>query len=150
MLCMLKKSKSQQNPWYHKGLHFDCHRCGYCCTFPGGYVWLSLEEIQILADHLALSLEKFGQKYLRLFRGRYSLVEKSNEHCIFYEDGGCSVYHLRPAQCQTFPFWPENLDSPESWKALGKTCQGVDQDKLRSCEEISETLNRQIESEQNL
>ena len=39
-----------KTPWYRDGLAFSCTRCGACCTGAPGYVWVSAEEIEQLAE----------------------------------------------------------------------------------------------------
>ena len=38
-------------------------------------------------------------------------------------DGRCTVDPVKPAQCATFPFWPELLEDPERMR---RSCEGVD------------------------
>jgi Fe-S-cluster containining protein len=133
--------------WYQEGLNFSCYQCGHCCTFPGGYVWLDLEEIQVIANQLEMTVTQFGSKYLYKYRGKYSLIEKPNGHCVFYEKGSCKIYKVRPTQCQTFPFWPENCRSQDAWDNMKKTCQGIDRGVLHSQSEIEGELERQERSE---
>jgi len=135
------------NKWYKDGLNFSCHRCGHCCTFPGGYVWLDIKEIQAIASQLKITMTEFGQKYLRKYNGKYSLIEKPNGHCVFYENGGCQIYTVRPTQCQTFPFWPENCQSQETWDNVKETCQGIDKGEWHSPDNIEAKLEEQSRSE---
>src|SRR5687768_2223484 len=37
----------------------------------------------------------------------------------------CSVYPVRPLQCRTWPFWPENLSSEKAWDHAAKRCHGM-------------------------
>lgn len=114
-------------PWYKKGLSFKCTGCGECCTGEPGYVWLSSEEIDTIADHLKISREKFLQTYTRKIFGKISLREDLlNYDCVFLKDRRCQIYSARPLQCRTFPWWEENLTSPESWKEVARRCEGVD------------------------
>lgn len=113
--------------WYKDGLKFKCTGCGQCCTKEPGYVWLSPEEIDAMATHLGISQEKFIQTYTRSVFGRPSLREdRVNYDCVFLKENRCQVYHARPTQCRTFPWWKENLSSPESWQEVKKRCEGVD------------------------
>lgn len=115
-----------EKPWYSKGLNFKCTGCGQCCTGAPGYVWLTKEEIEVIATHLNLSVKEFGKRYLRLVNGRYSLVEKRENHdCIFLKDKKCQIYPARPSQCRTFPWWAENIKTPEAWKEAAKHCEGI-------------------------
>lgn len=128
-------------PWYRDGLPFTCTQCGHCCNIEG-YVWVSEEEIEILAKHLGLEVHEFGGRYLRRVGNRFSLKEKPNHECIFW-DQGCSVYAARPVQCRTFPFWPENIRDPKSWDRVVSECPGSGRGRKYSYEEI-ERLRRGI------
>ncbi|MDE0739852.1 MAG: YkgJ family cysteine cluster protein [Planctomycetota bacterium] len=127
-------------PWYREGLSFSCTRCGDCCTGAPGYVWVEPTEIDALAKHFGLSVDNFGERYLRKVGRRYSLIEKPGGDCVFF-DKGCSVYPARPTQCRTFPFWRSNLKSERAWDELADECPGIGQGKLFPVEEI-EVLKR--------
>ena len=127
-------------PWYREGLSFSCTRCGDCCTGAPGYVWVESAEIEALAKHLGLSVDSFGERYLRKVGRRYSLIEKPGGNCVFF-DKGCSVYPARPTQCRTFPFWRGNLKSERAWDEIADECPGIGQGKLFPVEEI-EALKR--------
>lgn len=88
-----------------------------------------------MATHVQVPLEDFTRKFVRKVGTRYSLVEKPNGDCVFY-DKGCTVYAARPTQCRTFPFWSENLKSRTAWNELSEECPGVGQGQLYSVEEI--------------
>ncbi|MEO6807603.1 MAG: YkgJ family cysteine cluster protein [Isosphaeraceae bacterium] len=134
---------SPETPWYHDGLAFECTRCGACCTGVPGYVWVDAEQIQRLADHLRLSVEDFGRQYLRQVGQRLSLIERPNGDCVFWSrSSGCTVYQARPNQCQTWPFWPDNLESPEEWARATRTCPGTGQGQWFSLEEIRASAAR--------
>ncbi len=122
-------------PWYRDGLSFSCTRCGDCCTGAPGHVWVTRAEIERLARHLGLGVSEFGQRYLRKVGRRYSLTERSGGDCVFY-DKGCTVYPVRPTQCRTFPFWPENLRTRAAWEEVGDECPGVGKGRLQPLEEI--------------
>ena len=64
-----------------------------------------------------------------------SLREKSNYDCIFW-DNHCTVYHARPLQCSTFPFWDSVICSKEAWENTGKDCPGINTGKLHEKESI--------------
>ena len=113
-------------PWYKDGLSFECTGCGKCCTGFPGYVWVGEEEIEKLSDHLNLSVDDFSLRYLRVVDGKFSLKEEAGTFdCVFLQGNRCSVYEVRPKQCRTFPFWPQNLDSPETWQKTASRCEGI-------------------------
>jgi Fe-S-cluster containining protein len=131
-------------PWYADGLSFACTGCGGCCTGAPGYTWVSSEEIAAIAAYLKLSVAEFSRRYLRRVGGRYSLTElRPHYDCVFLEDRKrCKIYPVRPTQCRTFPFWPENLQSPESWEEAAKRCEGIHPDAPRvPREEIDQQLH---------
>lgn len=123
-----------QAEWYAEGLRFTCTQCGNCCTGPPGYVWFDDQEGEQIADHLGLDVATFRKKFAHRTFGRWSLKEHKNERgeydCIFLTASGdgkrtCSIYPVRPTQCRTWPFWPENLMFPENWKQAAQRCPGM-------------------------
>jgi uncharacterized protein len=90
------------------------------------------EDMQRGADCLKISFDEFTRLYVRQVGQRYSLVEKYDYDCIFLtRDGegatGCLIYPVRPMQCRTWPFWNENLKSPEEWRRAAGKCLGIRQ-----------------------
>jgi Fe-S-cluster containining protein len=113
------------SPWYRDGLRFTCTRCGACCTGAPGFVWVDGDEIARLAAYRGESVAQFAKAFVRRVGNRYSLIEKPGGDCIFWDKtAGCTVYPARPVQCQTWPFWPENLESPEAWDHVTRVCPG--------------------------
>ena len=96
---------------------------------------MSTEEIEAIAEHLGLTVDAFGAKYLMRVGKRWSLKEKKNFDCVFW-DQGCTVYPVRPKQCRTFPFWPENLTNLEQWLEVVEECPGAGAGRHYSYEEI--------------
>jgi Fe-S-cluster containining protein len=134
-----------EQAWYSEGLAFECTRCGACCTGAPGYVWVDAEEIARLAEHRGLSVPAFSKAFVRRVGSRYSLVERPGGDCVFWDKTvGCTVYPARPAQCQTWPFWPENIESPEAWRESTRTCPGSNsgQGRVFTIEEIEASAQR--------
>ncbi len=114
------------SPWYAKGLRFKCTQCGECCT-GSGFVWLTLKDIQKLANHLNITVEQFLEQYTYKTQGKITLREDpQTDDCIFLKNRKCTVYANRPKQCRTFPFWPQNLTSKYAWQACKERCEGID------------------------
>jgi Fe-S-cluster containining protein len=124
-------------------------------------VYLSENDLSRLANEFGMDYTSFVDAWCRWIpftqgRERLSLKEKSNFDCIFWNGSegatasaggaGCTVYHARPLQCRTFPFWDYILCSPQAWKNAGKGCAGMDNGELHSREKI-ESLARQMEEE---
>jgi uncharacterized protein len=123
-------------PWYSQGLAFECTSCGRCCSGPEeGYVWITPQEIAAAAAQLRVTTDEFMRRYTRRVGKGLSLIEKANRDCIFLEaaaDGTrrCMIYGVRPAQCQTWPFWPNNLSGQEAWSRAGQRCPGINRGRL--------------------
>jgi hypothetical protein len=96
---------------------------------------MSEEDIERAAAHLGLEVHEFGGRYLRRVGSRYSLKEKPNHECVFW-DQGCTIYPARPVQCRTFPFWPEVIRNAKSWQKVLEECPGSGKGRVYSLEEI--------------
>lgn len=135
-------------PWYADGLAFECLECGGCCSGPEeGYVWITVEEIAAASEHLGVSEDEFRGKYTRKVGRRRSLIEVENMDCVFLsaDAGGvkrCSIYPVRPSQCQTWPFWPSNLRRPGDWSLAGLRCPGINRGKLHDLGHIEDDKAR--------
>ncbi len=124
---------TERDEWFRDGLSFRCTQCGNCCTGPPGFVWFDEEEAQAMAAYLKLEVNEFRRRFARFQFGRWTLGEIKREgryDCVFLRrdrDGKalCSVYPVRPQQCRTWPFWPENLRSRRDWDESAKTCPGM-------------------------
>jgi uncharacterized protein len=128
-------------PWYQEGLSFECTRCGACCTGAPGYVWVSHAEIKRLAEFRGQTVDQFSSRFVRRVGTRYSLVERPGGDCIFWDaEVGCTVYPARPLQCQAWPFWPENVETPDDWAQITRVCPGAGQGRLYSIEEIQASI----------
>jgi hypothetical protein len=130
--------------WYDEGLKFSCTQCGKCCTGFEGIVHLSEKEIELIANHLNLSIDIFKKNYLRIVDKKWALREdKENFDCIFYKDKLCTIYNVRPNQCKTYPFWPSILKSKKSWEEEKQFCEGIEHETstLVQLKTIKEKLN---------
>ena len=123
------KPKTAKPKWYQEGLHFECTRCGNCCSGEPGYVWATKEEIGRISEFLGRDDGWLAKKHIRRVGFRYSLTERPGGDCIFLtrEGGktGCSIHSVRPLQCRTWPFWTSNLRSPDTWNQAHATCPGI-------------------------
>ena len=132
-----------RTPWYAEGLAFDCVRCGRCCAGPEeGYVWITPQEIERLSEFLGKPPEEVRRRYTRPIGRRRSLLETlKTKDCIFLarDEAGlseCLIYPIRPTQCRTWPFWPANLQSVESWCLAALRCPGINRGPLHEFDEI--------------
>lgn len=120
----IKLAKTLEN-----GVEFSCQMCGGCCRgFEEGEVYLYLEDIVKLAEHIGLKgkvgLKKFAEKYVKIIPDSFYWREPeeprgstykfktlgfkfaaNDEHCQFLENNLCTVHEARPFQCRCFPWW---------------------------------------------
>lgn len=105
---------------------FVCRRCGQCCR-ESGYVYLLEEDIDRIAAFLSMDSYAFTGRYTRLAadRKRLSLIEKSDESCVFLNaDGCCAIQSVKPMQCESFP---------RTWRynEMGTVCKGWNSNEKR-------------------
>lgn len=127
--------------FYEDGLYFSCKQCSSCCRYDPGYVFLSEKDVNLLADSLKMTYNEFVQVYCRWINSgdgneKLSLRELSNYDCVFWINGGCSVYQSRPLQCRTFPFWQSILRSQAAWESTKEGCPGMGQGTFHSKDDI--------------
>lgn len=128
------------DPWYRDGLRFECSSCGACCEGPaGGPVWANAQERKSLAARLGVSADRFLLLYARRVGRRWSLAERGDGSCAFYDrlSKRCSVYEDRPRQCRTFPFWRSCVANAEAWGEAGGRCEGIGRGELIGADEIT-------------
>jgi len=141
MTCV-KSVVKNRTPWYVCGLHFECVRCGRCCSGPGeGYIWVTSPEIELIADFLKMTPEQLRRKFLKRVAFRTTIIEHSGtKDCIFLQQAEsqkkCVIYPVRPSQCRIWPFWPDNLTSPGAWNKAAQKCSGINRGRHYSYEEI--------------
>ncbi|MCF7796846.1 MAG: YkgJ family cysteine cluster protein [Lentisphaeria bacterium] len=128
--------------FYADGLHFECTGCGNCCKLAGGFVYVTDDEIKAMARYLKLSLTAFTDKYLDIHKSRY-VLKSNGDACILLENDACTVYPVRPVQCQTFPFWSTNLKSKYRWRITQFECEGIGQGRLYTKTEIENIVKMQ-------
>src|SRR5205814_9238778 len=94
-----------------------------------GYVWVTQDDRQRIAEFLGLQPDELNERYVRKVGVRHSLVEGANGDCVFLrtQQGKriCAIYPVRPVQCRTWPFWNANLRSAERWEAAALECPGI-------------------------
>jgi Fe-S-cluster containining protein len=170
-------SSAADKPWYENGLDFTCTTCGNCCTGGPGFVFVEDHEIELAANHLNIDVETFRKQYCRQVGTRISLKEvrqPSGLHdCIFLteipaKEGAkkkkasleagesvplnrrvCAIYPVRPLQCRTWPFWPENMRSKAAWDRAAKGCPGMNRGGRHFTREQAETIRDATEWPKN-
>lgn len=86
--------------------------------------FLSLTDEQFVADFVVFDVPD----------NAFKIAPKSNDPaCRFLKDAKCSVYSVRPTQCETFPYWHGNLASEAHWRTLATICEGAILTKFNVC-----------------
>ncbi|MBN1256872.1 MAG: YkgJ family cysteine cluster protein, partial [Planctomycetes bacterium] len=67
------------------------------------------------------------------------LLHPEGRYCLAYED--------RPLQCRTWPWWRENLVSPEIWDYCRGDCPGISKGKSHKVEHIYAEMTRQADED---
>jgi Fe-S-cluster containining protein len=103
-------------------------------------VFLSEKDLNKLSSALKMDKNSVISAYCRWVTDRkgdkvLSLKEKSNKDCILW-DSGCTVYHERPVQCVTFPFWDSIVASEQCWEIAAQSCPGMNSGELHTMTEI--------------
>lgn len=129
--------------FFEQGIYFKCQKCGLCCSGTPGVIRVTLEEISQISDYIKISSDELLRSYLYPYQNRYSIREREDGACYFYENG-CRIYPVRPVQCKTYPFWFNNLRSEKNWQKAIKACPGIGKGVLYSKEQILTLLNQPI------
>ena len=107
-----------------------------------------MDEAAAIARYMETSEDLFLDWFVRWIDDKLALVDGPEEHCIFLEDGKCTVYPVRPKQCRTYPFWPEILISKDKWNNEVMRCEGINQGDVVDTEHVEQqkqlTVNAEI------
>lgn len=141
----MNPSELPVNLWYKEGLRFTCQPgCVRCCGGDPGDVFVTAEEITALAAHLKMPQTEFEDRHVRHYSsGKMSLMERRNGDCVLLNHTGCSVYEARPQQCRDYPFWPEVLESQQTWIRETRRCPGLNEGTLHPAASIIDLLKKQ-------
>lgn len=134
-------------PWYAKGLRFECTQCGNCCRNHGGYdyVYLTEHELTEIPRFLGLTRAEFLERYCEKEPGYFVTIRTDSPACPFLTEGNrCGIYPVRPKQCATWPFWQENLERATWEGPVKQCCPGIDRGELRPASEV-ERIARETE-----
>src|SRR5687767_14659533 len=107
----MPSSNLKKEKFWAEGIRFECQETGRCCVSRGsyGFVYLTLQDRKRFAKHFGLSTSQFTKRFTEKTEG-WSHLKNSGGNCPFLEGKRCGAYEGRPAQCRTWPFWPENMN----------------------------------------
>jgi hypothetical protein len=143
----LRMFPARGDEWYAGGVRFQCTCSGKCCSIHGdyAYVYLTREEERAIAAHLGLARREFRRRHTRRASFGDRTLRFPDGACTFLDGGRCSIYPVRPGQCRTWPFWPENME-PAVWeREVAAFCPGVGRGRLYTRDEIRAVLEGRAE-----
>jgi len=81
------------------------------------------------------------KKFLKRVGLRTTIIEQAGtKDCIFLEESAtgrkCTIHPVRPSQCRSWPFWPDNLAGANSWNKAAQLCSGINRGRCYSFEKI--------------
>jgi len=133
-----KMKKNIQNV----SVKFECQpTCVNCCQLSQGFVFLTENEAAKIAVYLNVSEDELLHYFTKVIDDKLCLVDGEENNCVFLENLKCNIYDVRPSQCQTYPFWPENMKSKFRWQLTSKECPGIGMGRTYSDDEIGQILN---------
>lgn len=98
---------------------FECQPgCTACCEAEGE-VRLTPEDVRLASAFLGITAEVFVSTYTA---GAGIL---SGHRCPFLTSNGCAIHPAKPTQCRLYPFWPEIVETRQSWNRTARTCPGI-------------------------
>jgi Fe-S-cluster containining protein len=118
------------------GFHFLCDKCGNCCRNFKGVIYLSIHELNTIADNLNLTLEEVFNKFVHIERENavlngdkinlcYLAINQINDKCVFLDrNNHCLIDDYKPFLCKLFPFWSIIIEDKEKFGNYMELCKG--------------------------
>lgn len=111
-------------------LRFACQPgCTKCCNVRG-FVYITENDLQRMANHIGVTLKEFEKAYVIRFKHVLRLRKPKTSQCHFLTENGCSVHPVKPVQCRLYPFWPELVENRANWQAERAMCPGIGKGEL--------------------
>lgn len=137
---------SRKKSYYQKTtLRFQCTGCGKCCYGDPNthYISITDREAARIQRHLKISQEKFVQTYTETLPwGGIGIQLKPDGACPFLLDEQCQIYQQRPAQCRSYPFWSEVVESRSGWQVEAQRCEGMNRGEIVPLVQIERRLKQ--------
>jgi Fe-S-cluster containining protein len=123
---------------------FECRNCGWCCKGYGG-TFVTERDIRTISDYVQENPAFFVKKYCRRSGGRFTLGQKPDGYCIFW-DAGCAIHPVKPKMCRAWPFIESVLRDFSNWRTMAGSCPGI---RIEAPEEaVLECVRKQLNSTQ--
>ncbi len=138
--------------WYSDGIQFECQGSGQCCVSHGeyGFVYVTLKDRRAMAKLRGLTTRAFTKEFCTKEEGVFRLLDGADHACVFLKNKRCTIYSARPAQCKTWPFWPETM-KPKAWaRDVAAFCPGVGKGRVWPQAEIDANVEEHRKWEEDL
>ncbi len=138
--------------WYSDGIQFECQGSGQCCVSHGeyGFVYVTQKDRRAMAKLRGLPTREFTKQFCVKEEGVFRLIDGADNACVFLKNKRCTVYSARPAQCKTWPFWPETM-TPKAWaRDVAAFCPGVGKGRIWPQTEIDANVEEHRKWEHDL
>lgn len=119
------------------GFHFLCDKCGNCCRGDfKGIIYISIHELNTIADNLNLTLEEVFNNFIHIEREMavvngdnvnlcYLAVNQVNDRCVFLDKNNrCLINEYKPFLCKLYPFWSIIMEDKDKLKNYMQLCKG--------------------------
>ncbi|MHA1231201.1 MAG: YkgJ family cysteine cluster protein [Candidatus Helarchaeota archaeon] len=145
-------------------LLFKCEKCASCCKDWKGTIYISIGEIESIANHLNLTLEEIFNKFIHFeeeffivdnteLKLTYFVVNQINNRCVFLkENNECIIHEVKPFLCKIFPFWSIIMKDKEKFSEYSRKCKGLNRENgiFYDINKIKELLNQEENYLQNI
>jgi hypothetical protein len=105
-----------------------------------GVVNFDRGDIYDAAKFLEIKTSDFKKKFLIKDHGVWEMELEEGQACQFLTMQGCAIHPAKPKQCQTYPFWQENMRTRNHWELTAGFCPGIGQGPIIPPEEIKQRL----------
>lgn len=92
-------------------------------------MYFDLATLRSMAGHLNQEVGDFKTRFGVQWdpeASSYVIEVTDGSGCPLLDGDACTVHPVKPVQCRSFPFWPEVVESLETWKAASAGCPGID------------------------
>lgn len=141
---------------------FECQEScgGKCCTrswsVQAPFVFLTKGNVDAISEYLGNPPEAFASygefEFTRFSKAptrQWFLKLTDDGVCRFLKFGKCMIYEVRPTQCRTYPFWPENMNQ-SAFKNEGRHCPGIGKGDVVGSLQMTSLLTDQIAADEEL
>ena len=126
--------------WKQETIYFECQSdCFKCCSKPG-VVYLDFKDILQAAEYLELTVSDFKSEFLKRQDDLWLIEVEESRPCPFLVEHGCAIHKAKPAQCRSYPFWRENMETRNHWLLTAAFCPGINKEQEVSHSSIEEFL----------